>query len=1412
MVNVFGEDGGLFFAAGIDTQQLQKDAQTVNNTIQQMLARMEQSQAANQRAFQQEIAKLNTSLRSTTQAAEQESAALEGLGRKAATALAAYTSFAAASDFLSNIISVRSEFQRLQAVLSNSFGSDSEAQEALQMISDYVAKTPFELSEVSNAYVKLVNQGLKPTTDQLTKLGDLAASTGKGFDQLAEAILDAQTGEFERLKEFGIRASKSGDQVAFTFKGVTQQVQFSSKAIQDYIIGLGSIQGVAGATAKISETLGGKISNLRDAWTRMLNDIGQSGEGVFSDAIGAATLLVQNYQSVIKVLEELVFIYGAYKAAMYATIAIKKIDAAITGEITIAERLRSAAILTSQKAMALLNRTLLLNPTVAVVTAVSALVGALLFLEKETLKVKDAQELLNEAQQDVSGTLAKQESEITHYVGVLSNQNIAEETRLTAYNKLKEIAPDIIGQLSFQAAKTTDLTNATNQYIASLRQRLNLESNQKAYQAAIDQQKAAEKNLLEKQQEAQRFSGAAGSYGRALLTQAQGALDQANAAVKTIEGSIANIYNSGSKQAIQAQIDRLDTLLKATDKESTSYKKYSEELNNYQKALADLSGPTKKAVSVRNEEFLKNEIKRITDLRAPLAVASKEYKDYTEQINRLQNELNPAKAAKAAQAEENKTNKFLEQRKDLLQEIADMQRAAQQSGQPKEISELDKINERYDNLILKISEYNAKAKKVGAAQVGLTDINRLNDARTVELQNASYEQDAARYKKSLEDKKALFERYEADKSKIGLDYANKLLGEETQGFQSYLAYLKSEGAKLMPKIVFGIANKGEVEKFRAISKEISEENNRAAKQQQQDFVNVINATATYSAKKKAIEDNYQKQVQDLEKLQTKFTAEEYAKRMDLLTQSKDDELAALEASLTRQSDLFRKLGTDTIAFTKQQAQARVKELQEVLKSGTFINADGLKQTIPPELLKQLEEYIKRLQEAYDLSSRLRTAELFTTIGSGLSSIASELGSINEGLGQTIGVLSNLANAAGSTLKSIETLSSKTATVGEKVGAGFGIVGAAVGVVTSIVGIFKKSAEERRRAAAEYKQFQNNIFLGEIQVNELYRQRTLEQAKLNKLRLDGINAEIKALQDSKPQIQADFDRVFKQLQQQKFTGTEQQVLDYIKSHNLSITQLPDLLKKRQLNLSDFNFGFDELEKLFLEGRLDASAKQFFETLQKLKQAGADVDAQIEAAKQKAAELFTGTTAQSLADSIRDGLKQGYRSVADFGDNLEETFRNAILSGFEAQVIDGRMQDFYKQLNDAAQSGGGLDKTEIADLKSLYETKLQDILSQFDQLQSVTGVGFGQTSSANSLAGSIKGITEQTAEVLGGRLAGIQFSASKQLDISMQSLQVHQRIEANTAATVARLDSTLKELAQHTRFWQDVTTGAKVVHVK
>jgi hypothetical protein len=181
--------------------------------------------------------------------------------------------------FGKGVIDVTSQFQKFEAVLSNTLGSSSAAQLALSQIQEFAATTPFQIDELTGAFVKLANQGFKPNMQQMRLLGDLASSTGKSFDQLAEAILDAQTGEFERLKEFGVKASVAGEKVTFTFKGIKTQVDNTSDSIKNYVLSLGSVEGVSGSMEKISGTLGGRISNVSDSFSQLQVTIGKLNSG-----------------------------------------------------------------------------------------------------------------------------------------------------------------------------------------------------------------------------------------------------------------------------------------------------------------------------------------------------------------------------------------------------------------------------------------------------------------------------------------------------------------------------------------------------------------------------------------------------------------------------------------------------------------------------------------------------------------------------------------------------------------------------------------------------------------------------------------------------------------------------------------------------------------------------------------------------------------------------------------------------------------------------------------------------------------------------------------------------------------------------------------------------------------------------
>ena len=196
---------------------------------------------------------------------------------------AAFTAIAMGSfSALNAIKETRKEFERYEAMLRTATGSQAAANMEMGKMQEVAKETPFQLSEVTESYIKMVNQGFKPTKEEMISLGDMASAQGKSFEQMVEAFNDATVGfEFERLKELGVLARTNGDQVTFTFKGIATTVDKSSESVRNYLLGLGKMDGIMGSMADQMKTLAGQESNLADAYDDLLNTLGK-GMGIFS--------------------------------------------------------------------------------------------------------------------------------------------------------------------------------------------------------------------------------------------------------------------------------------------------------------------------------------------------------------------------------------------------------------------------------------------------------------------------------------------------------------------------------------------------------------------------------------------------------------------------------------------------------------------------------------------------------------------------------------------------------------------------------------------------------------------------------------------------------------------------------------------------------------------------------------------------------------------------------------------------------------------------------------------------------------------------------------------------------------------------------------------------------------------------
>jgi hypothetical protein len=210
---------------------------------------------------------------------------LSGTLKKTANILAGVFAADKIIDFGKEVLKIRGEMQRFEAVLTNTLGSNSAAQKALKEIVKFASETPFSVSQLTDSFIKLANRGIIATNEQMRKMGDLSAALGKDFGILNEAILDVNN--TERWNELGIKVKTTGDTMTGTFKGVTVEVDRTEKGALKMVETFGSFKGVAGGMAAISETLEGRISNLGDSYETLLNSIGTRTEGTFAGAIGA---------------------------------------------------------------------------------------------------------------------------------------------------------------------------------------------------------------------------------------------------------------------------------------------------------------------------------------------------------------------------------------------------------------------------------------------------------------------------------------------------------------------------------------------------------------------------------------------------------------------------------------------------------------------------------------------------------------------------------------------------------------------------------------------------------------------------------------------------------------------------------------------------------------------------------------------------------------------------------------------------------------------------------------------------------------------------------------------------------------------------------------------------------------------
>lgn len=1335
--------------------------------------------------FDAAIKRMEANLQGLTGTAQKEADAIGNLVKRAAAGIASYAAFIGGTNFVGDIVRVRGEFQQLEVAFTTMLGSKAEADKLLAEVTEFAATTPFELSDVAKATKQLLAFGISADKikDTLRSLGDVSAGIGAPLGEIAYL--------FGTIKTQGVALTQDVRQFAQrgipVYEELAKVLGVTTEQVGDFItagkVGFPEIEKVfqnltaegskfGGLMAEQAKTLGGQISNLRDAWDQMLNTIGKGQEGLFSDIISGATFAVQNFDKVVDVLKVLVITYGSYKAAVIATTAVQAIQTAATKGYTIAEILRYRAMLLSETAMKLLNKTMLSNPYVAVAAGLAAVVSALVIFGKTASAVKSKADLLADANEKFSDRLAEAEARIRPYVEALKKANLTEQERLEIYNKLKAIDPEIVKGIDAKSISYQNVTANLNLYLAALRKQIALEANKDALQSSIKEEQSIQKRL---------------DKARKDLADAKTGIEKLKEA-----GGFAT---QGIEGFIRVQ-DRAAADIENLTKSLAGQQKVTEELGEVQrKEEAGKQGDKKRTLKIIDEEIAAERKKQ-----SEFSATSKEFQDFQKKINALEAERRSITGAtnrelKAQATLENGINALLEKRKDLIQQIDDLKKNATTPDKSPEQLELDKINQKYDTLIENISDYNKKVDefnknnpKTPVSKIGQFDITALNTARSKELTNTSLKFDAEQFKANLDKKKELFEKFEESIKTVGIEKARELYAGEIKEFGTFRDLLDAEAKKLAPKIAFGIANVGEVEKFKAIlaAKKLLDEKNaeEQLRIQQENFIKLLDATVTFKDQELAINKKYDDLEATLDKDSTLSNKED---RRKILQDGRREELESLKNDLVRQSALYKKLNQDIIAFTRQRLKEEIRILKEKLKTDA---------TLSPQVKADIQGVIDQYEGL--LQGTNETAKDFNKIASALSQVsgtfselASALEGVNDGLADTLSTMGEIigigANAAGA----IASFAS---------GDILGGIDKTIKVITGIINIGKKARESERKAREEIAAFQQQVLAGEIETTQQIRQQQREAVKLNKIKITGLLDEKKLLLEQKRIVEAQAKTILQQLQAQSF------VADTITEKFGGFLGIGRKTKTTEVLGSLAGKSFEDIQKLFNEGKLTGKAKELFELLQKIKAEGGDIDTLLADNAQSFKEALTGTTSDSIVQSIVDGFAQGKRSAADFADDFQSLMRRALLQSLQMKYLEGPLTDFFNEFAALSESDGQLTAGEVSNLQSVFNGIIQNANDQFQQIQSIAGLNLSsQSGGNNTLSGAIRGITEQQAELLAGQFGGLRITALEQLNIARQSLAAHNQIIANTASTVNRMERMLTKFDSY-------ETGQRKLHVQ
>ncbi|GAB2554368.1 tape measure protein [Spirosoma areae] len=1349
--------------------------------------------------------------------AERGTAKIDDSFKRLSQLATGYFSLSVLSEFSRQLVRTRGEMQALEIAFTTLLGSKAKADAFLKEGVEFANKTPFELGDVTKAQKVMLAYGfsVQSILPTLTKLGDIAAGTGSDLQGLVLAYGQiktqgiAQQDDINKFIERGVNLLPELSRILKIAESDVRKYVEAGKvgfkdveqAITDLTNGAGKLN-FGGLMAEQAKSLNGLTSNLSDAWSRMLNQIGKDNEAIIAESIKGAITLVDNYAPVLDALKVIIATYGTYKAATIALAVAQSASAAaglanVRAWFQLAIGIRSAA-----DAQALFNLTTKANPYVLAATALVALTTALVVYKKELTATQVAEQALEKARSDANSEATKEVSKIELLKNTINNEKISRQQRNKALEELIALSPDHLKALTLENVRTADGTKAINEYVEALSRKIEKQKLDAELAEHLSKRSDAFNNKNDLSFLSELATGAALSEGAFNGNVEKARADkkkQLNEQIAKSEQVIIDkilernraLDETGAKgvkneQVVQAAkgktIEQIEEEIKATkklinetntDAQNAAFRKQIEELERRKRRLTGELTPKEK------------QAQREAEKTGPFGSLS-----YYEAVSRHFDELiaktpktdtakltqfNTKKLEADKQAEAIRKSLAVKSFDDELTQKRQQYELYQkwvtaygQAAADQQFNELKKSGGSYvdylDNQIAKLEKKKQDSGKL--TDVDLKSLGQLTDERN-DLTGKKNAVDL--YRESLE-----------------------LLRNDTQTTSEYITSLQKKLSELNPNDTSPTG----------IAKRIftADELNQAQRQLQAELNQYLTSVKGSEGQRLAITQKYANLRASVEEKYKNDRGAAYQSAIKEINKSESEELKSFKRQAAEASDAFKELTKVIEEEGRKALKIQIQRERAVLKD---IEKDNGKTS---ELYREQAKIISGLVENLDRDS-LNTFNAFATVigqaGEELSQLGGEAGKAGQFL---VGLTSKM---------NLLTQAFEDSFISDTERVQLGIQGA-VGLLSSLA----TAAAQRKKAEVEYytaiiaQQQQYNLLLNEqIGLRAKSQENVFVKDYAGELednfkKFDDAQKKyqesLKKLNEGRAKIGTentiDWSAVGKGAIQGAMIGSAIPVIGTIIGGIVGgITGLfggkkaedefgsllqayPELIKKSKDGVNELNVSL--AETLLNQNLVDDSTKQ-------LLQSTIDWQKQMDEAK----EAVTGIVrelAGALGDKLRDNLVNAFKEGTDAAlafksavegiledlvtkllfskvfntlfDKLEEDIKTSLSPGGDQQFTD----DFAKFFKDAGPSIEAYNK-------ALQQFREQAKASGFDVL-SPTGTSINNPATAQSRA--IQGVTEATASVVTGQINAMRIQQAQTNLALNQSILHLAGIERNT----------------------------------